>query len=62
MTEQCTNCGSLVTRYVVLAISEFQDTLDEDPEQTEFDNVTICDSCWNCIKGNSKVLQNMLVR
>lgn len=56
------NCGSLVTRYIVLAVSEFLDTLDEDPEQTKFDNVTICDSCWNCVKGNSKVLQNMLVK
>ncbi|MFZ0325971.1 MAG: hypothetical protein WBP64_00565 [Nitrososphaeraceae archaeon] len=62
MTEECMNCGSLVTRYIVLAVSEFLDTLDEDPEQTKFDNVTICDSCWNCVKGNSKVLQNMLVK
>ena len=56
------NCGSLVTRYIVLAVSEFLDTLDEDPEQTKFDNVTICDSCWNRVKGNSKILQNMLVK
>ena len=48
------NCGSLVTRYIVLAVSEFLDTLDEDPEQTKFDNVTICDSCWNCSQREFK--------
>lgn len=62
MTEECMNCARLVTRYIVLAVSEFLDTSDEDPEQTKFDNLIICDSCWNCVKWNSKVLQNILVR
>jgi hypothetical protein len=56
------NCGSQVTKYIVLAVSEFLDTVDEDPEQTKFDNLIICDSCWSCIKGNSKVLRNTLVK
>jgi hypothetical protein len=56
------NCGSRVTRYIVLAVSEFLDTADEDPEQTKFDDVLICDNCWNYVKGNSKILQNTLVK
>ncbi|HEY7080366.1 MAG TPA: hypothetical protein VH500_11735 [Nitrososphaeraceae archaeon] len=62
MTEECMNCGSRVTRYIVLAVSEFLDTADEDPEQTKFDDVLICDNCWNYVKGNSKILQNTLVK
>jgi hypothetical protein len=61
MTEMCMNCASQVTRYIVLAVSEFLDTADEDPEQTKFDNVLICDSCWNCIRESSEVLRNILV-
>jgi len=62
MTEECMNCAHLVTRYVVLAVSEFLDKSDEDSEQTKFDNLIICDNCWDCVKGNSMVLQNILIR
>ncbi len=55
------NCTHLVTRYIVLAVSEFLDKSDEDPEQIKFDNLIICGNCWDCIKGNSRVLQNILI-
>ena len=56
MSEKCENCRKQIIKYVLLEVSEFQDS-DDDPEGIKFENVTLCFDCWTYAKQNSRIFQ-----
>jgi hypothetical protein len=61
MSERCSNCGEETRKYVMIDITQFQD-VNEDPEQTEYANTTLCIDCWNHIKEESSIFQITIPR
>ena len=61
MPERCMRCRKQITKYVILGVTEFQDT-GEDSEGTKCDDAVLCVDCWSHIKESLKILQVILPR
>jgi hypothetical protein len=61
VSEKCGNCKKHITKYVLLEVSEFEDSA-EDSKGIRFDDTTLCIDCWTSVKQNSRILHEILAR